>query len=124
MCCPGPCKTLYVGVDLECGTSTANLYWEEQEGVELYVATATYGMGTTQCNSTNSTCKFHSLKCGETYQFSVTAHSQGCHSDVSSTVEIQTGRMHYHQLINWLDPFLAIRNIYTDYFHVLKLLWT
>ncbi|XP_076010518.1 fibronectin type III domain-containing protein 7-like [Genypterus blacodes] len=85
-----PCKPLRVGVDLECGTSTANLYWEEREGVELYVATATYGMETMQCNSTESTCKFPDLKCGKTYHFSVTAHSHGCNSDISSTVEIQT----------------------------------
>lgn len=69
------------------------MYWEEIEGVELYMATATYSMGMTrQCNSTNSTCEFSNLQCGETYEFCVTAYSNMCYSEVSSTVEIQTGR--------------------------------
>ncbi|KAI3368520.1 hypothetical protein L3Q82_025527 [Scortum barcoo] len=86
-----PCKPMYVGVDLQCGTSTANMYWEQGEGVELYVATATCSMGKAlQCNSTNSTCHFSNLYCGETYEFSVTAYSNMCSSEISSTVEIQT----------------------------------
>nr|XP_046247875.1 uncharacterized protein LOC124060678 [Scatophagus argus] len=86
-----PCKPLHVGVDLQCGTSTANMYWEKREGVELYMATATYSMGVTQqCNSTNSSCQFSNLHCGETYEFSVTAYGNLCYSDDSNTVEIQT----------------------------------
>ncbi|KAL7397583.1 hypothetical protein ABVT39_024505 [Epinephelus coioides] len=86
-----PCKPLRVGVDLQCGTSTANMYWEEREEVELYMATATCSMGMTLwCNSTNSTCQFSNLHCGETYEFSVTAYSNMCYSEISSTVEIQT----------------------------------
>lgn len=101
ICFPGPCKPIRVGVNLQCGTSTANLHWEERNGVELYMATATCSMGMTrQCNSTNSTCQFSNLHCGETYTFSVTAYSHMCYSEVSSTVEIQTGRARYHQIIN------------------------
>lgn len=81
-----------VGVDLKCGKNTANLHWEEVEGVELYLATATYRTGEIQqCNSTNSTCKFSNLKCGKIYTFSVTAYNSMCYSKASSTVEIQTG---------------------------------
>lgn len=87
----GPCKPSRVGVDLQCGTSTANMYWEESAGVELYMATAT-NMGTTlKCNSTNSTCQFSNLTCGDTYKLSVIAYSNRCYSEISSTVEIQTG---------------------------------
>ncbi|XP_056895182.1 fibronectin-like isoform X2 [Takifugu flavidus] len=86
-----PCKPMHVGVDLQCGTRTANLHWEEVEGVELYVTTATYNMGEIQqCNSTNSTCNFSNLQCGKTYEFSVSAYNNMCYSEVSSTVEIQT----------------------------------
>nr|XP_019965387.1 PREDICTED: uncharacterized protein LOC109644441 [Paralichthys olivaceus] len=85
-----PCKPVRVGVDLQCGTSTANFFWEEREDVELYLATATCSMGTLKCNSTNSTCRFPNLHCGETYEFSVTAYDNMCFSETSSTVEIQT----------------------------------
>ncbi|XP_047231360.1 uncharacterized protein LOC124874162 [Girardinichthys multiradiatus] len=86
-----PCKPLRVGVDLQCGTSTANMFWSEDEDVELFMATAISSMGMTlQCNSTNSTCKFPDLHCGEKYVFSVTAYSNMCYSENSSAVEIQT----------------------------------
>ncbi|XP_029003162.2 fibronectin-like [Betta splendens] len=86
-----PCTPLHVGVDLQCGTSTASLYWEEMQGVELYLATASSSLGMTlRCNSTNSTCQFSSLHCGETYVFSVTAFSSMCYSNSSSAVTIQT----------------------------------
>lgn len=76
------------------------MYWEEMEGVELYMATATYSVGMNQqCNSTNSACEFINLQCGETYEFSLTAYSNMCYSEVSSTVEIQTGKSHYHHQI-------------------------
>ncbi|XP_034066039.1 uncharacterized protein LOC117542456 [Gymnodraco acuticeps] len=86
-----PCKPLHVAVDQQCGNSTANMFWEEGKGVELYLATATCSMGMTmQCNSTNSTCRFYNLNCGDTCTFSVTAYTHMCYSDISSTVEIQT----------------------------------
>lgn len=69
------------------------MYWEEVEGVELYVATATCSRGMSlQCNSTNSTCEFSGLRCGETYVLSVTAYSNMCYSEVSSSAEVQTGK--------------------------------
>lgn len=90
---PGPCEPLRVGVDFRCGTSTASMYWEEVEGVELYIATATCSRGMSlQCNSTNSTCEFSDLRCGETYVLSVTAYSNMCYSEVSNSVEVQTGK--------------------------------
>uniref|UniRef100_A0A3B4UWS1 Fibronectin type-III domain-containing protein n=1 Tax=Seriola dumerili TaxID=41447 RepID=A0A3B4UWS1_SERDU len=87
-----PCPPQRVAVDLQCGSRTAVLSWEERSDVELYIATAikASGGGVKKCNSTGSTCQFHSLVCGETYNFTITAHSQGCYSQASSTVSIQT----------------------------------
>ncbi|XP_074523504.1 uncharacterized protein fndc7b [Halichoeres trimaculatus] len=86
-----PCKPSSVGVDLQCGTGTAILHWEEKDEVELYMATANSSMGITlQCNSTNSTCQFSNLQCGETYEFSVAAYNGMCYSEISSSVEIKT----------------------------------
>ncbi|CAJ1061142.1 uncharacterized protein LOC117806306 [Xyrichtys novacula] len=86
-----PCKPERVGVDLVCGTSTADLHWEESDGVELYMATAYSSTGIMkQCNSTNSTCYFSELQCGETYEFTVAAYVDMCCSEISSAVEIKT----------------------------------
>ncbi|XP_010791369.1 fibronectin type III domain-containing protein 7-like [Notothenia coriiceps] len=87
-----PCPPQGVDVSLQCGSHTAVLSWEERSDVELYVANAikTSGGPVQTCNSTGSTCQFASLDCGETYNFTVTADSQGCRSQASSTVSIQT----------------------------------
>lgn len=89
----GPCPPQRVAVDLQCGSRTAVLSWEERSDVELYKASAikTSGGEVQKCNSTGSTCQFPGLDCGETYNFTITAHSQGCSSQSSSTVFIQTG---------------------------------
>lgn len=67
--------------------------WEESADVDLYMASATRrsGVEVLSCNSTNATCQFPGLDCGETYNFTVTAFSQGCSSPASHSVSIQTG---------------------------------
>ncbi|XP_018532382.1 mucin-4 isoform X2 [Lates calcarifer] len=87
-----PCPPQRLAVDLQCGSRTAVLSWEERPDVELYVATAIKASGgeVKRCNSTGSTCQFPSLACGETYNFTIRAHSQGCSSQASNSVSIQT----------------------------------
>lgn len=90
---PGPCPPRRVAVDLQCGSHTADLSWEERSDVELYKAKAVKASGgmVQECNSTGSTCQFPGLACGETYNLTVTAHSEDCCSEASHTVFIQTG---------------------------------
>ncbi|XP_029687008.1 fibronectin-like [Takifugu rubripes] len=83
-----PCPPQRVAIDLQCGSRTAVLSWEERADVELYRGRAvkTSGSEVHNCTSTGSTCQFSSLDCGETYNFTVTAYSQGCSSQASSTL--------------------------------------
>ncbi|CAJ1072098.1 unnamed protein product%2C partial [Xyrichtys novacula] len=87
-----PCPPQHVDVNLQCGSRTAVLSWEERSDVELYEASAVKASGgdVQKYNSTNSTYEFSGLDCGEMYNFTVTAHSQGCWSQASRTVFIQT----------------------------------
>ncbi|XP_012990390.2 uncharacterized protein LOC105029012 isoform X2 [Esox lucius] len=87
-----PCAPLHVGVDLLCGTHAATLSWVQSEGVTFYMASANARPGgpTRYCNSTGTSCQFPALDCGETYSFTVMAHSSLCQSPLSSTVQIQT----------------------------------
>lgn len=89
----GPCPPQRVAVDLQCGSHTAVLSWEERSDVQFYIASAVKASGgeVQKCNSTGSTCQFPGLACGETYNFTVTAHTHGCSSKDSHTVFIQTG---------------------------------
>ncbi|XP_047445276.1 mucin-4-like [Mugil cephalus] len=87
-----PCTPQGAAVTLRCGSRTAVLSWDERSDVELYMASATKASGdeVMKCNTTGSTCQFPGLDCGEMYNFTVKAHIQGCFSQASSTVFIQT----------------------------------
>lgn len=56
------------------------------------------------CNSTGTTCQFPGLNCGEMYNFTVMAFSQGCSSLSSSSVYIQTGTAQFT-----LEKFMAFQ---------------
>ncbi|XP_017573413.2 uncharacterized protein LOC108439482 [Pygocentrus nattereri] len=87
-----PCVPLHVAVNLDCGSSTAVLSWEQRLGVVYYQASATFrpGSAAALCNSTTDSCRFSGLQCGVEYSFTVRAHSHQCHSDLSSTVHVTT----------------------------------
>ncbi|XP_041848242.1 uncharacterized protein LOC121644412 [Melanotaenia boesemani] len=87
-----PCPPQHTAVNLQCGSSTATLSWERKSKVELYTACAikVSGGDVKKCNSTGSTCQFPSLNCGESYNFTVKAYIQGCWSQASRAVLIQT----------------------------------
>lgn len=91
----GPCHPQNVAIGLQCGSGMAVLSWEKRSDVELYIARAvkTSGNQVLNCTSKDSTCLFSALDCGETYNFTVTAYGQGCSSQASSTVSIQTGKL-------------------------------
>lgn len=81
-------------MDLQCQSNTATVTWEQSDDVLYYLVSATLSTGeaTTVCNSTSDRCEMTGLQCGEEYAFTVTAYNELCHSDVSSTAYIHTGR--------------------------------
>lgn len=92
----GPCPPQHVAVDLQCGSGIAVVSWEDRFDVELYAAKAvkTSGSQVHNCTSAGSTCQFSALDCGETYNVTVVAYSQGCSSQASSIVSFHTGVSH------------------------------
>lgn len=92
----GPCPPERVAANMQCGSGTAVVSWEERSDVELYRARAVTASGNQvhNCSSVGSTCQLSALDCGEMYNVTVTAYSQGCSSQASSTVFIHTGTLH------------------------------
>ncbi|KAK1803500.1 hypothetical protein P4O66_020926, partial [Electrophorus voltai] len=87
-----PCVPKHMEVNLECGTSTAMLTWEQRLEVMYYQAQASMSTGGASrlCNSSTDSCQFSGLQCGADYTFSVRAFGHQCHSEPSSTVNIRT----------------------------------
>ncbi|XP_072294150.1 uncharacterized protein fndc7b [Eucyclogobius newberryi] len=87
-----PCKPENVGVDFQCATWTATLFWADEDGVVLYLGTAVSSSGVkTVCNTSASPCLFTNLDCGETYDFYVEASNDVAISEPSETVSTGTG---------------------------------
>ncbi len=84
-----------MNVDLQCKPSTAIVTWEQRDDVLYYLVSGTLSTGEadTICNSTTDSCEMSGLQCGVEYAFTVTSYSSLCHSDVSTTVHITTGRL-------------------------------
>ncbi|XP_015242186.1 PREDICTED: uncharacterized protein LOC107092315 [Cyprinodon variegatus] len=87
-----PCRPPPVYVSLLCGTNTAAISWDVKPEVELYTATAIKSSGgeLKTCNSSSFSCQITGLVCGEIYNFTVAAYSDGCWSPCSSPIVVQT----------------------------------
>ncbi|MED6260228.1 hypothetical protein ATANTOWER_008551, partial [Ataeniobius toweri] len=87
-----PCTPRRVSVSLLCGNQTAVLFWDGIPDVELHTANAVKSSGGEfkTCSSSGSSCKLTGLDCGEMYNFTVAAYSNGCWSQASSPTLIQT----------------------------------
>ncbi|XP_014840249.1 PREDICTED: uncharacterized protein LOC106916456 [Poecilia mexicana] len=88
-----PCTPQRVSVSLLCGFHSALVSWEEKPDVELHTASAVKSSGggeVKMCNSSGSSCSFTGLDCGEMYNFTVAAYSDGCWSQSSSPTLIHT----------------------------------
>lgn len=87
-----PCAPDHVNAELDCDSDSVLVSWKQSEGIDAYIATATTHTGyNAECNSTGLACNINGLQCGQSYYIRVTALNDGCSSETSSSVEVQTG---------------------------------
>ncbi|KAJ8277963.1 hypothetical protein GJAV_G00082190 [Gymnothorax javanicus] len=83
-----PCLPTNPTVSVDCWTSVVTVSWEDKMAEQMNIVTAVDRLGqSTTCNTTNSSCIFEQLSCGETYSFSVVGLTEQCQTDISSTTE-------------------------------------
>ncbi|XP_051789053.1 fibronectin type III domain-containing protein 7-like [Erpetoichthys calabaricus] len=76
-----PCPPKKVTSQIDYTTNIVTLEWEPGRHANTYTATAIGNYGhVTSCQSTNSSCQFKDLRCGEKYNFSMTATDGNCDS--------------------------------------------
>ncbi|KAK6484735.1 hypothetical protein HHUSO_G12572 [Huso huso] len=86
-----PCAPDHVNAELDCDSDSVLVSWKQSEGIDAYIATATTHTGyNAECNSTGLACNINGLQCGQSYYIRVTALNDGCSSETSSSVEVQT----------------------------------
>ncbi|XP_051515678.1 uncharacterized protein LOC127418869 [Myxocyprinus asiaticus] len=86
-----PCKPESPAVQLQCSTNIATVTWDNNGAEQFDVVTAlNFTGGAIVCNSTNASCTFSQLHCGESYTLSVVGFTENCTSDPSTSFSLNT----------------------------------
>lgn len=76
-----------------CESGAVAVSWEPSKGASSYAAVAQGNGGyDSMCNSSETTCLFEDVLCGQNYSIMVHASDGTCSSAGSSPVEINTGK--------------------------------
>uniref|UniRef100_A0A3Q4BAF0 Fibronectin type-III domain-containing protein n=1 Tax=Mola mola TaxID=94237 RepID=A0A3Q4BAF0_MOLML len=87
-----PCKPENISVDQNCSTSVMTVKWKQSSTSQNYTvkATSVSGVNAT-CDSTESSCSFLDMSCGQLYTFTVMGHTYVCISETNTPIEKLTG---------------------------------
>ncbi|XP_056304665.1 uncharacterized protein LOC130216807 [Danio aesculapii] len=86
-----PCQPHSLSVHLQCSTNIATVTWDNNQADQFDMVTAlNFTGGMTMCNSTNRSCTFTQLRCGESYTLSVVGFNGNCTSLPSETFSLNT----------------------------------
>lgn len=89
---PAPCKPENTTVDQNCSSNVMTVKWKQSSSTQNYTVEATSAAGVNStCVSTESSCTFLDLSCGQLYTFTVMGHTNVCMSEISSSIEKITG---------------------------------
>uniref|UniRef100_A0A3Q3VMU0 Fibronectin type-III domain-containing protein n=1 Tax=Mola mola TaxID=94237 RepID=A0A3Q3VMU0_MOLML len=86
-----PCVPMSAQGRLDCVTNSAWVTWDASDGaLSYFVLAEEVGGHNSSCTTTFSPCSVPDLKCGTLYTFHVSAINKHCHSNHSTTFEIET----------------------------------
>lgn len=75
--------------------------WNNDGAEQFDMVTALNFTGdATTCNSTNASCTFTQLHCGESYTLSVIGFTENCTSEPSTSVSLDTGETVLKKIYN------------------------
>ncbi|XP_064190128.1 uncharacterized protein LOC135254105 [Anguilla rostrata] len=82
-----PCTAANPAVNVDCGTNGATVSWDGRTTQQMNLVTAVDQLGRrATCNTTNSSCTFDRLSCGEAYNFSIVGVTNQCRTPTASTM--------------------------------------
>ncbi|KAJ8279126.1 hypothetical protein COCON_G00061920 [Conger conger] len=86
-----PCPPTDPTVDVNCMTDVATVSWLNRTMQQTNIVTAVDNRGHSfTCSTTNSSCTFDQLTCGNAYSFSIVAVTDECNTATSPTMEYLT----------------------------------
>ncbi|KAJ8274470.1 hypothetical protein COCON_G00090950 [Conger conger] len=87
----GPCQPRNVQTSLQCNSSTASVTWVRGSGATSYTVEGKATDGhRASCNTSATRCNLERLRCGQTYNVSVTSQDDSCDSAESAMSSVRT----------------------------------
>lgn len=91
-----PCKPDNTSVEQNCSSNVMTVKWNQSSTAQNYTVQATSATGANAtCDSTESSCSFLDLSCGQLYTFTVKGHTNVCMSEMSAPIEKLTGKLSF-----------------------------
>ncbi|XP_056379485.1 uncharacterized protein LOC130275479 isoform X3 [Hyla sarda] len=85
-----PCVPLQETPQLICANNSVSLSWSPTSGAISYIANVSSPGDELSCHTTDTNCIIHQLKCGQTYNATVTAINQQCKGPAALPAKIPT----------------------------------
>ncbi|KAM8849322.1 fibronectin type III domain-containing protein 7-like [Spinachia spinachia] len=83
-----PCKPENTNVEQNCSSGVVTVEWNTSSTTQNYTVKGTCAAGVNStCESTDYSCSFLDLSCGQLYTFTVMGHTNECSSEISSPTE-------------------------------------
>ncbi|XP_063282186.1 fibronectin type III domain-containing protein 7-like [Pelobates fuscus] len=98
-----PCHPQDLIERLDCESNNASLFWSESGGAVYYLASLSGNGTTVYCNTTDTSCSFPTLTCGQSYNASVVTMDNKCRSVLSATTTFDTAPCQPQDLIENVD---------------------
>ncbi|XP_043942820.1 uncharacterized protein LOC122814297 [Protopterus annectens] len=86
-----PCSPPNARATLGCASNVISIYWGQSNGAQLYIASAVSEDGDSySCNTTDTSCDFVDVQCGEKYLITLMANDSKCNSHIQTVATLQT----------------------------------
>ncbi|XP_069794080.1 fibronectin type III domain-containing protein 7-like isoform X2 [Narcine bancroftii] len=87
----GPCTPQIIAAHIDCSNFSVLASWEQKDGTDFYIATASAFDGHTQsCSAEEAACEIFDLYCGQSYNITVVAVNEMCNSSQSAATTVLT----------------------------------
>ncbi|XP_071983673.1 uncharacterized protein [Engystomops pustulosus] len=106
-----PCVPLQEAPKLNCYNNSVSLSWSQTSGATSYFANVSSSEEMLSCQTTGTSCIIDQLKCGWTYNATVTAINQQCRGPSATPVELTTSPCQPHNVVVDINCSSSVVNL-------------
>ncbi|XP_040264694.1 mucin-3A-like [Bufo bufo] len=99
-----PCVPVQEIPQFNCSNNSVSLSWHQTPGAMSYIANVTSSVGEMfSCHTTDTNCIINQLKCGQTYNVTVTAINTQCSGPAAIPIKLMSAPCQPHNVVSDVD---------------------